>query len=66
MYKNIDDLPITLTVTDVANILGISRNNAYALSNSKDFPVIQIGKRKIIPKRAFEDWLNEGPRVVNI
>lgn len=66
MYKNIDDLPITLTVTDVANVLMINRNGAYALCNSQDFPSIRIGKRIIIPKRAFEEWLNQGPRVVNI
>jgi excisionase family DNA binding protein len=66
MYKNIDDLPITLTVADIANVLKISRNNAYALSNSNNFPSIRIGKRIVIPKKAFEEWLNQCPRVVNI
>jgi excisionase family DNA binding protein len=67
MYKNTDDLPITLTVKDIADILGISRNNAYALSNSKDFPSIRIGKKRIvIPKSAFVEWMNQCPRAVVI
>lgn len=66
MYNNIDDLPITLTAIDIANILGISRNSAYALCNSKDFPTIRLGKRIIISKDAFVNWINQCPRIENI
>jgi excisionase family DNA binding protein len=65
MYKSIDELPLTITVIDIADILGISRNNAYAVANSEEFPKMRIGKRIIIPKAAFVKWLEE-TRVVNI
>ena len=31
MYKNRDEMPMFLTVMDVANLLGISRASAYEL-----------------------------------
>ena len=31
MYKNKDEMPMFLTVIDVANLLGISRASAYEL-----------------------------------
>lgn len=57
MYTSFEELPIMLTVMDIANILGISRNNAYALSNSEDFPAMRIGKRVVISKDRFYEWI---------
>ncbi len=57
--ENLDILPITLDVTDVADVLGMSKNKAYELCHSKGFPCVKVGKRKmIIPKPAFINWLN--------
>jgi len=55
---NTSQLPLTLTVTDLAKVLGIGKANAYDLCNSEDFPSVKIGKRIIIPKPAFVDWLS--------
>lgn len=54
---NIDELPLSLTVMDVARILGLSKTNAYCLCNSKGFPCIRAGRRMIIPKTAFAKWM---------
>lgn len=51
------ELPLTLTVADVAKVLGISKQNAYSLCHNKEFPCKQIGKRLIIPRPAFEMWM---------
>lgn len=53
------------TVVDLVEILGISRNKAYAFVKdaflSKDkFRVIKIDGSYRIPKASFEKWLNEG------
>ena len=56
-YTNFDSLPITLSVSDVANVLGISRVGAYNLCHSKGFPSMRIGKRILIPKDRFIQWL---------
>lgn len=56
-----DELPLSLTVEMVAEVLGVSKNTAYSLCHSKGFPAVQIGRRIIIPKLAFIKWL-ENPK----
>ncbi len=56
-YKNIDELPIMLNANDIVNVLGISRAFAYNLLHDKSLPVIVIGKRRIVNKDKFFDWL---------
>lgn len=51
------ELPLTLTVDDIAKALGISKQNAYILCHRKSFPCVQVGKRLVIPRAAFEKWL---------
>jgi excisionase family DNA binding protein len=55
---DLSELPLTLTVADVAEVLGISKQNAYSLCHRKGFPSITIGKRLLIPRPAFEKWMN--------
>ena len=57
-YKTLAELPVTLSATDVAETLGLSRAGAYNLINSKGFPTLQIGSRKIVPKERFIAWMN--------
>jgi excisionase family DNA binding protein len=56
-YKTVEDLPLVLTVEDVADITGICKTNAYALCKSKSFPCVTVGKRMLIPKLAFVKWM---------
>lgn len=57
--NNLSELPLTLNVSDVAGILGISINKAYELCNNERFPCIRVGKRRlIIPRPAFEAWMS--------
>jgi predicted DNA-binding transcriptional regulator AlpA len=58
-YKTLDELPVTLNATDIAEILGLSRAGAYNLLNSKGFPTLQIGSRKLVPKQRFIEWMNK-------
>lgn len=57
MYKNFDELPLMLSVIQVAEVLGISKTSAYELVHSDDFPSITIGKRLIVPKDKFIEWI---------
>ena len=59
MYKSIDDVPITFGPTQLADILGISRNKAYELVNRADFPKYHMGKKIIISKKHFIAWMDE-------
>ena len=52
-----DQLPITLRAEDIAEILGVSRANAYVIMHSKGFPKMQIGKRIMVTKDNFRAWM---------
>ena len=58
-FKNYNDLPLTLTVPEVGEVLGISRAGAYELVRSKGFPHMKIGTRILIPRDKFLAWIDE-------
>ena len=45
------------TVRDLQDVLGISKQNAYALTRREGFPVLRVGRRLLIPKAALDEWL---------
>ncbi len=52
-------LPDILNADMLAATLGISRAGAYQLLNSEEFPTLQIGKRKLVPKDKLIQWINQ-------
>lgn len=63
MYKSRDELPMFLSVMDVANLLGISRASAYELVREDNFPKLKIiPGRTIIPRDRLFEWLDEQTR----
>lgn len=59
IYTSFDQLPLALCAEDVAQVLGISRANAYTLMHSKGFPTIRIGKRMTVPKDKLIAWIDQ-------
>ncbi len=57
-YKSYDELPLMLSVPEVAAVLGISRAGAYELVRSNGFPALKIGSRVVVPKEKFIEWVN--------
>lgn len=57
-YTTYDQLPLMLSVPEIAAVLGISRAAAYELARSKGFPSLRIGTRIVIPKDRFIEWVN--------
>ncbi len=58
-YTSLDQLPITLKADELAAVLGISRAGAYTLMRSKGFPTIFIGKRMVVYRDKFIQWMDE-------
>ncbi len=58
-YKNYDDLPLFLNATMVAQVLGISAASSYELMHEKDFPVLKVGSRMVVPKVKFIAWVEQ-------
>ena len=59
VYKSYDELPLMLSVPEVAAVLGISRAGAYELVKGKDFSALKIGSRIVVPKEKFIVWVDE-------
>ena len=49
---------ITYTVTEAAELLGISRSSAYECVRRGEIPSLTLGRRVVIPCRAFEALLD--------
>jgi len=61
--KGISDYPPVLQVCHVMEIIGFSSDKAYKLMRSKDCPTIRRGKRMIVPRDLFWQFLlNESAR----
>ncbi len=56
-YTSFEQLPLTLCADDVAQVLSISRANAYTLMHSHGFPTIKIGKRMVVAKDKLIAWM---------
>lgn len=59
VYKSYEDLPLFLNAGTVAKVLGISNAGAYELLHTPDFPVLRIGKRLMVPKEKFIEWVKQ-------
>ncbi|HET8659374.1 MAG TPA: helix-turn-helix domain-containing protein [Micromonosporaceae bacterium] len=49
------------TVKEVAYQLSLSLGSTYALIRSGDIPARKMGGRWVVPRRRFEEWLNNLP-----
>lgn len=49
----------TLTIPEVATMLGINEAAGYELAKQEGFPSLLVGRRIIVPRAAFERWLND-------
>ncbi len=57
VYKSYDELPLFLNASMVAKVLGVSPSTGYELMHEKDFPILKIGNRIVVPKEKFIVWV---------
>lgn len=50
---------LLLRVTEVAEVLGISRATAYKLMADGTLPVVKIGRSVRVPTDALQKWVRE-------
>ena len=58
-FKSYEDLPLMLSVPEMAAALGISRAGAYELARSEGFPALRVGTRIVIPKDKLQEWVDK-------
>jgi excisionase family DNA binding protein len=48
---------LTISVERAGELLGLSRHSAYRAAHTGQIPAIRIGKRLLVPKAQFEQFL---------
>lgn len=55
---SLDDVPLVISVTELARILRVSRNTAYEIVRSGQIQSVRTGTQIRIPKNALKKYLN--------
>lgn len=50
---------LTLSVTEAAEALGISRRSMYELLHREGFPTLMIGGRRLISRELLAEWVRQ-------
>ena len=58
-YKTYDELSLFLNAAMVAQVPGISAASSYELMHEKNFSVLKIGSRTVVPKEKFAAWVEQ-------
>ncbi len=63
-YTSFKDMPACLNISEVAEIMRISKPTAYALVHQEGFPAVKVADRRyIVPKDLFIQWLKDAKAV---
>jgi len=57
------EVPLVMSVRELAEILHIGRNSAYMLVNSGDIRVVRIGKTIRVPRKALNEYLDRAKAI---
>lgn len=58
MLADADNSKRTYSVTEIQEMLGIGKNQAYTLVKSGEFKTVKIGNSIRISKKSFDEWLD--------
>lgn len=50
---------LVLTIAEAADVLGISRAFAYELAARGEIPILRLGRRRLVPRRALLAMVGE-------
>jgi excisionase family DNA binding protein len=57
MSEGTESAALTMTVSQTASVLGISRSSAYECVRYGSIPSIRLGRRIVVPRRAIDELL---------
>lgn len=57
-YSDYESIPLFLDASAIMNLLGLSRTTVYYMLQEKDFPTIEIGKRRMVRKEKLFEWID--------
>ncbi len=56
-FKSYEELPVLLTISDLADVLQVSRNKAYSLARSRSLCALRVAGQIRIEKQSFLDYI---------
>lgn len=59
MQEELSKKNVCYDMQELYRLLPIGRNKLYEIVHSKGFPKITVGRRILVPKKAFEEWLEK-------
>ena len=66
-YQSLQELPLMLSMMDVASVLGISKAGAYTLAHSRDFLRSGLAEGSSFHRKNFwTGWKNRLPEVLSL
>lgn len=57
IYHSVEDLPLLITVPELAKILRVGKNKAYELVNDGSIKAIKIGTKIKVPKAHLIEFM---------
>ena len=57
--KSFDELPMFLNAEDISEALGIAISTTYELMKQKGFPSLKIGRRFVVERENFIEWVQK-------
>ena len=61
---SLDEMQAVLDINDISLALRVSRANAYKISGSKGFPRLKVGKRVLVQKKDFIEWVDSQKEII--
>ena len=58
MYKDFEQLPLVLSVPEVARVLNLGRDTTYGLVRSGRIRSVRVGRQYRVPKAAVLEYLS--------
>lgn len=58
MYKDFEQLPLVLSVPEVARVLNLGRDTTYGLVRSGRYRSVRVGRQYRVPKAAVMEYLS--------
>lgn len=58
LYKDFEQLPLVLSVPEVARVLNLGRDTTYGLVRSGRIRSVRVGRQYRVPKAAVMEYLS--------
>lgn len=57
MVEKIQTQKLTYSISEAAEVLGVSTSKMYQIVKIEGFPLLTLGKRRLVPIKGLERWV---------